>query len=94
MGKAEKTKQKREESCSQGIFAILIPAKLTKIWRTSCLRIVWCMIENWTVVGRAYFSLAISYRENVASARRVRWPFHSCTIFEAYLIISLRFSEV
>ena len=23
-----------------------------------------------------------------------RWPFHSCTIFEAYLINSLRFSEV
>ena len=23
-----------------------------------------------------------------------RWPFHSCTIFEAYLIIFLRFSEV
>ena len=25
----------------------------------------------WTVVGRGYFSHAISYRENVASARRV-----------------------
>ena len=25
----------------------------------------------WTVVGRGYFSLTISYRENVASARRV-----------------------
>ena len=26
--------------------------------------------------------------------RNSRWPFHSCTIFEAYLINSLRFSDV
>ena len=28
-------------------------------------------IENWTVVGRGYFSHASSHSENVASARRV-----------------------
>ena len=29
------------------------------------------VMKNWTVVGRGYFSHASSYRENVASARRV-----------------------
>ena len=33
-----------------------------------------CTVENWTVVGRGYFSHARSHSENVASARRVLHP--------------------
>ena len=44
-GQSRKTKQKLEESCSQVVFAILIPAKLTQIWRTSCLRIAWRILR-------------------------------------------------
>ena len=44
-GQSRKTKEKLEESCPQVVFAILIPAKLTQIWRTSCLRIVWRILR-------------------------------------------------
>ena len=37
----------------------------------SCDEFCACTIENWTVVGRGYFSHASSNSENVASARRV-----------------------
>ena len=67
-GQSKKTKQKLEESCSQVVFAIFIPAKLTQIWRTSSLRIAWRIMR---MQHAQYFSHAISYHENVASARRV-----------------------
>ena len=38
-------KQKLEKSCSKVVFASLIPAKLTQIWRTSCLRIAWRILH-------------------------------------------------
>ena len=42
---SRKKKQKLKESCSEVVFAILIPAKLTQIWRTSCLRIAWRIVR-------------------------------------------------
>ena len=43
-----------------------------------------CTIENWTVVGRGYFSRDSSHSENVASARGVLGPF--CAV-ELWLIL-------
>ena len=36
----------------------------------------------------------LEFCTNWGQLKKSRWPFHSCTIFEAYLINSLRFSGV
>ena len=67
--------QKLEESSSQVVFAVWFPRNSRKfdepVACESRDEFCACTIENWTVVGRGYFSHTSSYRENVASARRV-----------------------
>ena len=69
---SKKTKQKLEESCLQVVFTIWFPWNSRRFDKLVACELrdefCACMIENWTVVCRGYFSHAISYRENVASA--------------------------
>ena len=48
-----------------------------------------CMIENWTVVGRGYFSHSSSQSENVASACRVMFYCRCCFILFCFVFVFL-----